>query len=102
MKVDLRAALHIGLLSAATVQLFLGKFNLGNLQEYLPRTQIVRIFLHILLKSQSKLSQKSNKVKIKKIYISKQLQFIIIIVKQTHCLLSEYFTTFKSCQDPVS
>ena len=101
MKVDLRAALHIGLLSAATVQLFLGKFNY-NLQEYLPRTQIVRIFLHILLKSQSKLSQKSNKVKIKKIYISKQLQFIIIIVKQTHCLLSEYFTTFKSCQAPVS
>ena len=101
MKVDLRAALHIGLLSAATVQLFLGKFNY-NLQEYLPRTQIYRIFLHILLKSQSKLSQKSNKVKIKKIYISKQLQFIIIIVKQTHCLLSEYFTTFKSCQAPVS
>ena len=101
MKVDLRAALHIGLLSAATVQLFLGKFNY-NLQEYLPRTQIVRIFLHILLKSQSKLSQKSNKVKIKKTYISKQLQFIIIIVKQTHCLLSEYFTTFKSCQAPVS
>ena len=101
MKVDLRAALHIGLLSAATVQLFLGKFNY-NLEEYLPRTQIVRIFLHILLKSQSKLSQKSNKVKIKKTYISKQLQFIIIIVKQTHCLLSEYFTTFKSCQDPVS
>ena len=43
MKVDLRAALHIGLLSAATVQLFLGKFNY-NLQEYLPRTQIYRIF----------------------------------------------------------